>query len=137
MVQEVQESVALVKEAPAEHTFKLHKTSIEIRSIQELAEALEIMSDESFNHHVSEHKNDFAAWVHDILHDTELSTRLKGAKTRAESLELVKKRAKETGTHMHVYTSTFLGFNVWDLIIGFISGLILGMIMGHFLIPKL
>lgn len=137
MAQEVQESVALLKEAPAEHSFKLHKTSIEIRSIPELAEALEIMSDESFSHHVGEHKNDFAKWVHDIIHDTELSERLKGAKTRQEALEMVKKRAKQTGTHLHVYANTFLGFNVWDLVIGFIGGLILGMIMGHFLIPKL
>ncbi len=132
-----QETVALLKEAPPEHTFKLHKTSIEIRSIPELAEALEIMSEESFGHHVSEHKNDFAKWVHDVIHDTELSARLKGASTKAAALEIVKKRAKEMGAQQYTYQSTLFGFNLWDVIIGFIGGLIIGMFLGHFLIPKI
>jgi hypothetical protein len=132
-----QEAVALVKEAPPEHSFKLHKTSIEIRSIPELAEALEIMSDESFAHHVNEQKNDFATWVGDVIHDTELSNRLKGVNTKAAAYEIVKKRAKEIGGQQYTYQSTLFGFNLWDVIIGFIGGLIIGMFLGHFLIPPL
>jgi hypothetical protein len=133
-----QNAVALMKEAPAEHTFKLHKTSIEIKSIPELAEALEIMSEESYNHHVSEKKNDFANWVKDIMHDDELSTKLKGVRDRSQAYQIVKQRAKETVSRANAftYTSTVFGFNLWDVIIGFIAGLIIGLFLGHFLIPS-
>jgi hypothetical protein len=133
-----QSADALVREAPAEHTFKLHKTSIEIRSIPELAEALEIMSEESFVHHVNEKKNDFAAWVRDVMHDDELSAKLEGTKDRVQAFQVVKQRAKEAvgRSNAFTYTSTVFGFNLWDVIIGFIAGLIIGLFLGHFLIPS-
>ena len=130
-----QEAMALVKEAPPEQSFKLHKTSIEIRSVPELAEALEIMSDESFAHHVNEQKNDFATWVQDIIHDTELSAKLKAIHSKAAAFEIVKKRAKELGGQAYTYQSTLFGFNLWDVVIGFIGGLIIGLFLGHFLVP--
>lgn len=132
-----QEAVVLVKEAPPEHTFKLHKTSIEIRSIPELAEALEIMSDESFTHHVNEQRNDFATWVNDVMHDQELSSRLKNVNSKAAAFDIVKKRAKEVGGQAYTYQSTLFGFNLWDVVIGFIGGLIIGLFLGHFLIPSI
>ena len=132
-----QSAVALVREAPAEHSFKLHKTSIEIKTIPELAEALEIMSEDSFSHHVNATKNDFAAWVKDVLRDDELATRLKAAKDRAQAIQAVRQRSKEMGaaTPALSYTSTVFGFNLWDVVIGFIAGLIIGLFLGHFLIP--
>jgi hypothetical protein len=64
--------------------------------LPELADAFEVMSEESFNHHVSDKKNDFATWVQDILHDNILSERLRGIKDRQKALQIVKQRMKET-----------------------------------------
>ena len=38
-----------------------------IKDIIELADALEIMSDDSFYHHVTDQRNDFGNWVKDVL----------------------------------------------------------------------
>jgi hypothetical protein len=131
------EAITILKESPPEHSFKLAKTTIEIKNLSELAEAFEVMSDESFSHHVSETKNDFAAWVKDVLHDEELSNKLIGVSDKHKALQLVKHRLKETGSPSHyTYISNLFGFGLWDIIIGFVAGLVIGLFLGHFLIPK-
>jgi hypothetical protein len=130
----------VLKEAAPEHTFKLHKTMIEIRNISELAEALEIMSNDSFAHHVNDKKNDFATWLKDIIGDEELSKRLKGVVDKQKALAVVRQRLKETqkqATATYTYQSTLFGFGLWDVIIGFVAGLIIGLFLGHFLMPAI
>lgn len=46
------------------------------KSLYELAVALEHMSDEAFQHHVTEQKNDFSNWVRDVFGDTTLAKQL-------------------------------------------------------------
>jgi len=131
------ESATLLKEARPEHSFRLAKTMIEIKNMAELADAFEVMSDESFNHHVNGKKNDFATWVKDILHDDELSSRLTGVNDRQKSLHIVKQRLKEIHESQYTSKSNLFGFGLWDVIIGFVAGLIIGLFLGHFMIPKI
>lgn len=44
-----------------------------INNIYDLKSALEGMSDHTYNHHVTEEKNDFARWVREVLIDDKLS----------------------------------------------------------------
>jgi hypothetical protein len=53
-----------------------------LKNLLELADAMEEMTDEAFSHHVTETKNDFAKWVHDVFDDEELAIKLGQSKTR-------------------------------------------------------
>ena len=132
-----QSASVLVGEAPVEHSFKLYKTGIEIKSVQELADALEIMSDESYNHHVTDTRNDFATWVKEVLHDDELSARLKSAKDRGQAYQATRQRVRLSPSVAHPTAenaSLVFGFNIWDVIVGFIGGLIIGVFVGAYLL---
>jgi hypothetical protein len=54
-----------------------------LKNLLELADALEEMTDEIFQHHVNEQKNDFAKWVSDVFGDEELALKLGHAKSKA------------------------------------------------------
>lgn len=49
-------------------------------SLKELAERLPQMPQETFNHHCSSQKCDFASWVEEVLHDPVLAKSLRAAK---------------------------------------------------------
>ncbi|MBW2971291.1 hypothetical protein KY320_03985 [Candidatus Woesearchaeota archaeon] len=47
-----------------------------LRSLLELADSFEDMSDDVFNHHVNPGKNDFEVWVRDVFGERELAEKL-------------------------------------------------------------
>ena len=53
-----------------------------IKNVRELAYALDDMSDETFRNHVNKDKNDFAAWISDVIGDVELAESLGGEKDK-------------------------------------------------------
>jgi len=79
---------------PKEHKFWL-KSGREINNLSELYKSLVEMDEDIFKHHVTKHKDDFAKWVGDILHDTILARRLKASRTKLGHVEAVKNRIDE------------------------------------------
>lgn len=65
-----------------------------LRNLKDLAESLKNMSDETFGFHVNGEKNDFAAWVREILLDKKMASELTRAKSRTTSLKKVEARLK-------------------------------------------
>ncbi|MEM2144077.1 MAG: hypothetical protein QW279_01845 [Candidatus Jordarchaeaceae archaeon] len=63
-----------------------------LRNMEQLAQALEKMSDEQFNHHRSDSKNDFYNWVSQVIGDKKLADDLTKAKTKAATAKKVKER---------------------------------------------
>jgi hypothetical protein len=53
-----------------------------VKNIKELADVMEEIEDQVFNHHVNTEKNDFAKWVKDIFNDIELAEKLAGVKEK-------------------------------------------------------
>lgn len=53
-----------------------------VKNIKELADIMEEIEDQVFNHHVTPDKNDFATWVKDIFKDIELAEKLAGVKDK-------------------------------------------------------
>lgn len=47
-----------------------------IKSIKELALALDYLSDEEFRHHVNNERNDFSNWIRDVLKEDELAKQI-------------------------------------------------------------
>ena len=108
------------------HEFNIHMGT-SIKNLQELAEALEIMDEDTFKHHVTKDRNDFSNWVKDIIEDVELSKDLLKAKTRKKAFEAVSQRIEQLKSghvakdKINLFTDKFL--------IGLILGLVLGFLI--------
>jgi hypothetical protein len=73
---------------PAEHVFWCHDGSI-FSDINELAEGLAAMSDETFAYHSNLEKQDFSNWVGDVIGDEQLASDLAAATSRTQAAECV------------------------------------------------
>jgi hypothetical protein len=62
-----------------------------LKSLQELHDALAIITDEAYVYHANDDRNDFANWVNDILDDEVLARKLIG-KNKKEALAIVDER---------------------------------------------
>ncbi len=71
--------------------FFLRKGSV-LHDLKELEEALKIMDDEEFSHHVNTERNDFADWAENSLNKKKTAERMRKAKTREELISSIKKR---------------------------------------------
>ena len=63
-----------------------------LRNVEELANALPEMSDETFHYHVNNEKNDFSNWVRDIIGDQSLANDLLVSRNKQSALKKVKNR---------------------------------------------
>ncbi len=62
------------------------------KKIEDLAEGLKRMDQETFLHHVSEDRNDFASWVKDIVGDAALASKIKKTKNQKKMARGVTQR---------------------------------------------
>jgi len=82
-------------EAPKEYHFVL-KSGEKLKSIQELAQAMETMGEDVFRHHVTDFRNDFAKWVNDVFNERKLAEELGRVKNKTETeLKLLRHIAKK------------------------------------------
>lgn len=51
-----------------------------VKNVTQLAEKLEIIQDDVFNHHVTENRNDFVNWIKDVFEEIELAEEIAGLK---------------------------------------------------------
>jgi len=110
------------------HEFNIHMGT-SIKNLQELAEALEIMNDGAFKHHVTKDRNDFSNWVRNVIEDISLSKNLLKAKTREKSFKLVSQRIKQIEKLSGHPARDKTGFFTNELFIGLLLGLILGFLI--------
>ena len=75
--------VRKIGEAPGDKRFILKDGRI-LKDVIELSNALDHMSDDVFNHHVNNSRNDFRNWTRDVFGERELAAELEKAKTRNE-----------------------------------------------------
>lgn len=115
----------LLDDVDKENIFQLHNTEIEIHNLYELADALEIMSDESYGHHVNANKNDFAEWVRHIIKDEGLSLALEHARDRLAALSIVRKKIKGA-VRSRGSVRPWLDAKDYRFTIGLATGLVLG-----------
>ena len=61
-------------------------------NLPQLADCLNNMSDDSYNHHVTPLKNDFSNWIRDVFGDDKLANDLTDSDSRAEAAKTIKAR---------------------------------------------
>ncbi|OIO63655.1 hypothetical protein COT48_06245 [Candidatus Woesearchaeota archaeon CG08_land_8_20_14_0_20_47_9] len=81
----------MLSDVPPGQHFNIHMGS-SIRNIRELAEAIDIMDERSFKHHMRDDKNDFATWVKDVIGDFELAAEMQRINTREGLVNAIKRR---------------------------------------------
>ena len=63
-----------------------------LKNMEELANTLPDMAEDTFRHHVNNEKNDFSSWVRDIIGDAKLANDLLSSKNRDSALKKVRGR---------------------------------------------
>ncbi len=129
------EAEHILRHVKDDKAFRLHMGT-SIRSLKEMAEALDIMADKTFSHHVTETRNDFSTWVRDVLGDDQLADSIKSLRSREAVVKKVEARVGELERKMaesHITTSELMSMGAVDfvigMIIGFIGGLVLSMML--------
>lgn len=79
---------------PEEVSFRVCNGAI-LRNLQDLAHALETISEEEYAHHANEERNDFSSWVKDIFKEARLATSLRKAKSKSDAAKVVKNKLKK------------------------------------------
>lgn len=82
-VKEAVKKHKIVTDAPTEQYFILCNGQ-PVKNVKELAEVIEDLRDEIFEHHVTADKNDFATWIHDVFKEVELAEELAGVKNKKD-----------------------------------------------------
>jgi len=127
----VKEAEHILRHVKDDRSFKLHMGT-SIRSLREMAEALDLMADKTFNHHVTETRNDFSNWVKDVLEDEELAMQIHHLKGREAILKKVDDRIAELEKKMaesHITTKELMSMGAVDFVIGMIIGFIGGLVL--------
>lgn len=86
-----QDAKKWLADVPEEHVFWCCDGRT-MRSMQELAEALNTMTDEVFACHANQQKNDFSTWVGDTIRDEALAADLRQAFSRSAAAVIVTQR---------------------------------------------
>ena len=63
-----------------------------VRNLQEMADTLAYMKEETFRHHVNEQKNDISNWIRDVLKDNELANSIMDIKSKEKILKKIRER---------------------------------------------
>ena len=94
------ERAKFIDNAKPEEFFIL-KNKKALKSLHELADSLTSMDDETFKHHVTKEKNDFANWIKDVFKNERLAILVSKLKTRESIINAINNWpstvAKESG----------------------------------------
>ena len=86
-----EEAYRRLGDVPDEKRFWCHDGRF-VKSLKELAKALNDMSDETFHYHSGEERNDFSNWVRDVVGDDKLARDLGKAKSRVQASQAMAER---------------------------------------------
>lgn len=121
----------LLEDVKADSHFKLHMGT-NISNLMQLSEALDIMADDAFKHHVTSTKNDFAAWIRNSIGDDELAKSIEGLKDRSRIADKVRSRVsylERMRGQNALAARDFLTCGATDFVLGAVVGFVIGMII--------
>lgn len=88
---------SVLGKAPEEHHFVLQDGRA-VKTIYQLVDELETMSEEMFQHHVNEYKNDFANWIEHVFDEKHLADELRYIENRIDTQRAILKELVRTLT---------------------------------------
>ena len=85
------QAIRLLREASQEELFHL-QNGLDITSVRELVVQLRLMDEETFSHHVTKVRNDFATWIRDVFHEDMLADEIARIKKKDELANHIEQR---------------------------------------------
>lgn len=86
-----EDAIKYLNDAAPEQCFWVNNGPI-LKNLEELANALQSMSDETYRYHANKEKNDFTKWLSEIIGDKKLANELLSSKSRGSALKKVRGR---------------------------------------------
>jgi len=87
-LKKISNGLGLFKNVKPDQYFKMYN-GIVLKNLHDLIDALEIMDDNTFSHHVSLDKNDFSKWIESTLMDNNLANKVKEALTKEKIINVL------------------------------------------------
>jgi hypothetical protein len=87
----VKDAERMLGNVPEAHAFRCQDGSV-FRNMKDLRDALARMKDDTFAHHSSAEKKDFAKWVREVIGDNKLATELEKSPDRRNAAKKVSDR---------------------------------------------
>ena len=88
----ISNELSLFRNIKPEEYFYINN-GVVLKSLHDLIDVLEVIDEETFNHHVKNNRNDFSEWIRHIFKDNSLADKLKNTKTRMEMVEILETSA--------------------------------------------
>lgn len=85
----ITKTITKPKETVDPQHFFILKNGRPIKNLHELVRTLKSIDEDTFKHHVNEHRNDFANWLKDILKKEQLAERIRNKKAKEELLKIL------------------------------------------------
>ncbi len=126
-----EEAREMLKPVPEDKHFRIH-LGTNVSNLMELLDTIEIMSNDSFNHHVSKTKNDFSKWVSDVIGDLDLAAEMRKVHTRKGMIKSLKSRINflkmRANEGKPMSTQEWMDYGKVDFLLGLVVGFIIGII---------
>jgi hypothetical protein len=90
-IRNAEDAQRVLRHVPDEKRFYCHDGKI-LNNIYELKSALENMDENTYKHHVTGEKNDFARWVREVLLDDKLANDLGKCASSSDAMQVVAER---------------------------------------------
>ena len=120
-----EQAASWLASVPDDKLFYLHMGP-PLHDLRQLADALESAPPAIFRHHVNSKRNDFSAWVRDVIGDHELAEKLLKTTSQKKAVRAVRARIKMLEA---AAASDPLRAGAPDFLIGMIVGVIAGVII--------
>ena len=63
-----------------------------LKNVEELADAVQQMNDDTYFYHANREKNDFSSWIRDVFHDQKLANDLLSSKNKESAVSKLRSR---------------------------------------------
>lgn len=93
----VKKAIKILSDVHPDFSFKLVKGG-ELKNLEEMLGSLKNMDHETFSHHVTSDRNDFANWIKDVVKDGELSIVVEHCYDKLEMERIIRNRIIELQT---------------------------------------
>ncbi len=90
-VRKKEEAARILGDVSGDRRFFCHDGCV-ASNLQQLADCLSHISEESYNHHVTSEKNDFSNWVRDVFGDVRLANELARSRNKDDAARILDQR---------------------------------------------
>ena len=86
-----EEAMKYLGDASPEQSFWVNNGPV-LKNLNDLADFLPQMNNDTYSHHANKEKNDFSKWVNDIIGDKKLANELLSSKSRTSTAKKLNSR---------------------------------------------